>query len=165
VEPPSNPGRFIVTLGLIVTEAIEDTVLTKVTITTTRHPRDIITDGTKAKGIITETATSIAENIVTGTGITAGVLIAIEIGITGTAITTKIGIIGGERIAGLDQGTEDSMELDHRGGGGGGTGGTTLWSIGTPTLHLFRTRIFLFILGMRVLSIRIEGSNQHSRDD
>ena len=147
VEPPSNPGRFIVTLGLIVTEAIEDTVLTKVTITTTRHPRDIITDGTKAKGIITETATSIAENIVTGTGITAGVLIAIEIGITGTAITTKIGIIGGERIAGLDQGTEDSMELDHRGGEEVAPGVPPSGALGLPPYICFAHGFFYLFSG------------------
>jgi hypothetical protein len=80
------------------------TGMTKATITTTRLLEDIMTDGTRAKGIPTGIDSSIAGNIITVIGITVGGGIAIE-----TGITTITGIIGGERIAGLDQGTEDSM--------------------------------------------------------
>ena len=104
------------------TEEAEGTGMTKATITTTRLLEDIITDGTRAKGIPTRIDISIAGSIITVIGITVGGWIAIGIGIsgtvitTGTGITTITGIIGGVRIAGLDQGIEDSMGSHPPGG-------------------------------------------------
>ena len=72
------------------TEAKEGTETTKATITSARTLQDIITDGKRAKGIHTGTATSIAGRIITGIGITDGTVIAIEDTIIGTTTGTAI---------------------------------------------------------------------------
>ncbi len=70
------------------TEAKKGTETTKATIAGARTLEDIITDGKRAKGIHTGTATSIAGVIVTGIGITVGIVIGIAAGtVIGIAIT------------------------------------------------------------------------------
>jgi hypothetical protein len=82
-------------LGLTVAEGIEGTGTTRDIITTTRRHQDIITDGKRAKGIRTGTGTIIAGSIVTVTGITGGIVIAIEDTIIGIG-TIGIGTTKGD---------------------------------------------------------------------
>jgi hypothetical protein len=84
--------HWAATHGLIATEVKKGTETVKITITSVRTLQDIITVGTRANGIHTGTATSIARRIITGIGITAGAgtVIAIGIGTIGTTTGTDI---------------------------------------------------------------------------
>ena len=73
------------------TEAAESTGMTKATITKAKLLQDIITNGIKAKAIITKNATTIAEiAIIPGIIITMDIAIIIGIAIITTAVMTVI---------------------------------------------------------------------------